>query len=308
MRICIISPSINFHAPKRLALEGKKRGHEMYLLNWEDVCLDIRSNEIYFGDKNISFNQFDAIIPRSDRYKIKINGEIVTRHLDTIFRLLIEQSRANNVFFLNSKYFSSYQSLDKISQQYFLTKNNLPGIRTYFFTKLDSLKDSSSTIQFPLIAKIAQGSKGGSVFKINNKKEMLSFIKERNTDGNLFLFQDYHPITCDYRVLVVGKKVLGTMKRSAQGNEWRTNFSLGGKVERCDRNKEIEKIALTVASKMGFDYLGIDILEDAGKYHIIETNSLPQFKGFEVAFPEVNVAEELIKLVEAKKQQRLVVQ
>lgn len=300
MKICVISYSQNAHAPKRLIEEGRKRGHEMYLAIWEETYLDIQSNKIYFGDKNISLDQFDAIIPRSDRYKIELRGKTVVRHLDSIFRLIIQRSKKNNIFFLNSNYFSDYQSLDKISQQYFFSENGLPGIETYFFTHVSALKNPTDIIKFPLIAKMAQGSAGKSVFKLENKKELSDFIKERNVDGNLFLFQKYYPINFDYRVLVVGKKVLGIMKRSAQKGEWRTNFSLGGKVERCERNKKIEKIALETARKMGFDYLGIDILETNGDFRIIETNSLPQFKGFEKAFPEINVAEELIKLAEIK--------
>jgi len=101
-------------------------------------------------------------------------------------------------------------------------------------------------------------------------------------------------------VLVVGQKVLGIMKRSANKGEWRTNFSLGGNVEKSESNKEMEKIALNTAKKMGFDYLGIDLLENRNKFYIIETNSLPQFKGFEKAFNNINVAKEIIRLVESK--------
>lgn len=299
MKICVISYFKSVHAPQRIMHEGKKRGHKMYLTTWEDIYLEVSPKGIYLGDKKRSLDEFDAIIPRSDRYRIEVKGELITRHLDTIFRLIIEYAKEKKIFFLNSTYFSNFQSLDKISQQYFLFKNALPGINTYFFTALSKIK-SGKKIAPPLVSKIAQGSMGKSVFKLNNKKEIEEFIKERNADGCLFLFQDYHPINCDYRVLVVGGKVLGIMRRTAQKGEWRTNFSLGGNVEGCQNNREIEKIALKTAKKMGLDYVGIDMLEDRGKYYIIETNSLPQFKGFEKAFPDINVAKELILLTEKK--------
>lgn len=300
MKICVISYSKTIHAAKRLIEEGEKLGHEMYLTTWEDIYVDIRSEKIYFGDKNKPMIYFDAIIPRSDRYKIEVDGELVTRHLDTVFRLMIEQAKTNNIFFLNSTYFSHYQSIDKIAQQFFLAKNNLPGIGTYFFTSLNKLSDINNIIRFPIVSKIAQGSTGKSVFKLENKTELEDFIKERNQDGQLFLFQDYHPISCDFRILIVGKQVLGIMKRTAQKGEWRTNFSLGGNVEKCASNEKMEKIALETATKMGLDYVGIDMLESNGEFYIIETNSLPQFKGFEKAFPNVNVAKKLIALVEKK--------
>lgn len=300
MKICVISYSKSIHAPKRIIEEGEMRGHEMYLTTWEDIYVDIGSEKVYLGDKDRPMTYFDAIIPRSDRYRIEVDGEMITRHLDTIFRLMIEEAKANNIFFLNSTYFSHYQSIDKISQQFFFAKNNLPGIGTYFFTNPDKLANADSIIRFPIVSKIAQGSTGKSVFKLENKTDLENFIKERNQDGQLFLFQDYHPIDCDYRILIVGKKVLGIMKRTAQQGEWRTNFSLGGNVEKCASNNKMEEIALAAADKMGLDYTGIDMLESKGEFYIIETNSLPQFKGFEKAFPEINVAEKLIKLVEKK--------
>ena len=90
------------------------------------------------------------------------------------------------------------------------------------------------------------------------------------------------------------------MKRLPKSGEWRTNFSLGGDVVAEKNDPKMIKLSLDIAKKMGFDYVGIDLLKDGGQLHIIETNSLPQFKGFEKAFPKVNVAEEIIRLVEAK--------
>lgn len=298
MKICVISFHPKVHAPTRLIEEGQKRGHEMTFVNWEDVVLDVNGG-IYFGNKNQQFDQFDVVIPRSDSYRIEVDGRLVSRNLDTIFRCLIQYCKKNKIFFLNEKYFTSYQSLDKISQQYFFAENNLPGLRTWFMTDLDKLSDKS-VIKFPVVAKIAQGSTGKSVYKFNDEKELEDFFRLREVDEKLYLLQEYHEIDCDYRVLAVDGQVLGVMKRSAQEGEWRTNFSLGGNVEAAETTPEIEDIAKNVAEKMGLNYVGIDLLEINGKMHIIETNSLPQFKGFEKAFPNVNVAEALIKLAESK--------
>ena len=90
------------------------------------------------------------------------------------------------------------------------------------------------------------------------------------------------------------------MKRTARSGEWRTNFSLGGATARADHAKTLESLALKAAKKMNLDYAGIDILEYKNKLHIIEINSFAQFKGFEIAFPDINVAAEIIKLVEKK--------
>ena len=170
MKICIIASHKNLYAPKRIVEEGKKRGHDMYLTTWEDIIVNLDSNKLYFGDKKKSFSEFDAIIPRSDRYSIKIGKKRINRDLNTIFRLLVEYAKSSNIFFLNSKYFSEYQSIDKLAQQFFFLKNSLPGISTYYFSAKEKQGKNIKKIKFPIVAKMAQGSTGTSVFKCNNKR------------------------------------------------------------------------------------------------------------------------------------------
>jgi RimK family alpha-L-glutamate ligase len=209
---------------------------------------------------------------------------------------LIEFSRSNNIFLLNHGYLSGYQSLDKLSQQYFLFQNNLPGIPTFYF--FDNKK--KVPFDFPFVSKIADGSLGKQVSKIENAKQLNNFLENRKTDGEFFLFQKFCKIDHDYRILVVGNKILGIMKRIASSGEWRTNFSLGGTVEKVDRNKPLENLALMTAKQMKLDYAGVDILKYKNHLLVIEINSFAQFGGFEKAFPKVDVAAEVIKFVETR--------
>lgn len=298
MKICVISSHANLHAPTRIMEEGAKRGHEMYLTTWEDLFINISHPNFYFGDSKKSLDYFDAIIPRSDRYSMQLEKGRITRNMNTLFRLVLEYAKRNNIFFLNSPYFSSYQSLDKMTQQFFFYQNDLPGIDTSYFSAIEKYNKKMDT--FPMVAKMAEGSTGTSVFKVNNAEDINSFIDKCNVEGNFFIFQKFHKITSDFRVIVVGNKVLGIMKRLPKNGEWRTNFSLGGDVVAEENDPKMVQLSLDIAKKMGFDYVGIDLLKDGEQLHIIETNSLPQFKGFEKAFPEINVAEEIIKLVELK--------
>lgn len=299
LKICIIASHKNFYVPDRLMAEGRKRGHTMYLTTWEDLYVNLDNKKIFIGDKKKNLENFDAIIPRSDRYTIKIRNKRIFRHLDTLFRLTAEYAKSHKIFFLNHDYFSKYQSIDKLTQQFFFSQNGLPGIATFYASTIKKMRRGVRS--FPIVAKIAQGSMGKSVFKLNNLRELSGFIDKRNQKGEFFIFQKYFKIYCDYRVLVVGDKTLGIMKRSPQKKtEWRTNFSLGGKISKSEKDPAMEKLSIATAEGMGLDYAGIDIIKHKGKLHIIETNSLPQFKGFETVHPEVNVADEIIKLIERK--------
>jgi len=90
MKICVIASHINLHAPTRIMEEGVKRGHEMHLTTWEDLFIDISNSKFYIGDSKKSLDYFDAIIPRSDRYSIKLKKIRVTKNMNTLFRLVLE--------------------------------------------------------------------------------------------------------------------------------------------------------------------------------------------------------------------------
>lgn len=301
MKICVVSVNKSDYAPKRIFEEGAKLGHEMHLTTWFDLYIDIKKTGIYFGDNKRSLDYFDAIIPRSPHFKSKKGNKRVVKRLTTLLRLLIEYSKDKKIVLLNASFFSSYQSLDKLSQQYFLFKNNLPGIQSLHFSQYSKLR-SKNKFGFPVIAKIAQGSLGTGVFKLNSKQELSKFIEKNDEMGKFYLIQKYYPIECDYRILVINKKAIGVMKRMPKEGEWRTNVSQGGTAMNVPgkESTEIRKLAEAVARKMSFDYVGVDILKHAGKLYVIEVNSLAQFKGFEKAFPEINVGERIIRLIENK--------
>jgi ribosomal protein S6--L-glutamate ligase len=298
MKICIIALNKNDYAPQRILESGKKNRHTMHLATWNEVSLDLDSKKIKFvgGKKNL--DQFDAIIVRNCKTIIWKGKEKITLHRETLLNLLIEFSRSHKIYFLNQGYLSDYQSQDKLSQQYFLFQNRLPGIPSAYFFE----NSKTAPHVFPLVSKIADGSLGKQVSKIKDDKQLNQFLADRKRDGEFFLFQKFCPIKNDYRVLVVRERVLGVMKRTAQNGEWRTNFSLGGTTEKGENTISIEKLALKTAKKMKLDYAGIDILEYENKLHIIEINSFAQFKGFEKTFPDVDVAKEIIELVERKVQ------
>ena len=90
------------------------------------------------------------------------------------------------------------------------------------------------------------------------------------------------------------------MKRSAQKDEWRNNFALGGKVT-THKDPKMELFAEKVCRKMGIDYAGVDILKTAKGYLVIEVNSFARFEGFEKTYPEKNIGALVVKYLLSKK-------
>ncbi|HEX8923412.1 MAG TPA: hypothetical protein VF828_01620 [Patescibacteria group bacterium] len=163
--------------------------------------------------------------------------------------------------------------------------------------------------KFPVIIKGSGGDRGTRVYKANNLEELEKLVRELRTsevdEGKRYMLQEYIANDGDFRVLVLGQKVLGVMKRSAQSkDEFRNNYSAGGKVEVAELPDEIKKLAVKAADKCGLWVAGVDVAFrdfDQKKPVIWEVNKGPQFKGF-MAATGIDVPAEIIKfLVSLKK-------
>jgi ribosomal protein S6--L-glutamate ligase len=87
----------------------------------------------------------------------------------------------------------------------------------------------------------------------------------------------------DIRALVVGDQVVGAMRRSAQGDEFRSNVHRGGTVEQIDLDPLYEKTAVRAAQIMGLKFAGVDMLEGKDGPLVMEVNSSPGLEGIENA-------------------------
>ena len=103
----------------------------------------------------------------------------------------------------------------------------------------------------------------------------------------------------DIRVLVVGGEVVASMKRKANGSEFRSNFHLGGSVQKIEINEEQKRIACLAASAMGLDLAGVDMLLSSRGPLILEVNSSPGLEGIETS-TGVNIAAEVAKYLNLK--------
>jgi RimK family alpha-L-glutamate ligase len=110
--------------------------------------------------------------------------------------------------------------------------------------------------------------------------------------------QEYIKNDGDFRVWVLGEKVLGVMKRSsADKKEFRNNYSAGGNVEVADLPEEVKEIAVKAAKVCGLAVAGVDVAFrdfDVKKPVIWEVNKGPQFKGFMKA-TGIDVPMEIVK-------------
>ena len=167
----------------------------------------------------------------------------------------------------------------------------------------DALISVSERLGFPLVIKESFGSMGKGVYLARDFTELKEiFLKVKDKPH---LFQKYLPYAfgTDIRVIVIGGKAVGAIKR-VNKNDFRSNVAQGGIAEKFDLPKEYKAAAEKAAEILGLDYCGVDLLiGENGKPYICEVNSNAFFFGFERA-TGINVAklyaEYIIKRVYGK--------
>jgi RimK family alpha-L-glutamate ligase len=86
----------------------------------------------------------------------------------------------------------------------------------------------------------------------------------------------------DYRVFVVGGRVLGAIGRHADG--WRTNISRGGEAVTARLPDPWAALAIRAAAAVGAEYAGVDLLPARdGTVYVLEVNGIPGWRGLQEA-------------------------
>lgn len=83
----------------------------------------------------------------------------------------------------------------------------------------------------------------------------------------------------DIRVLVLRGQIVGAMRRTAPDGEFRTNFALGGRVERVEPDSDVSRLAILAAAAIGLDLAGVDIIAAARGPVVLEVNANPGWEG-----------------------------
>ena len=156
-----------------------------------------------------------------------------------------------------NNHFTNKIANNKLLSYQFLSSAGIPVIPSFSsYEEVDN---------FPIVMKSVNGHGGNEVFLINNKKEAET-IKDKNKQ---YVYQKYYPNSCDVRLYVLDKKVIGAVLRK-NNNDFRSNYSLGGDVKAYKPSKQIVDIATKVASLLNADYIGVDFIKVNKKWCVNE--------------------------------------
>jgi len=195
---------------------------------------------------------------------------------------------------------------DKLRSSQILSRAGIPIPNTMMVRLPIDDRLVETNIGFPCVVKVVTGSYGEGVYLCERKRDYKKLMEFIDNLGNkkTMIVQEYlnDAPGADLRVLVIGGKVIGAMKRTAPEGDFRANITNGGQGERYEVTEEIDYIARETARALNLDIAGVDLLFDKRGFRVCEANSNPGFSGFE-KYCSVDVADIITEYVKFRIQQ-----
>ncbi|MFK7937958.1 MAG: 30S ribosomal protein S6--L-glutamate ligase [Roseovarius sp.] len=288
LRIAVLSRENNY-STRRLVEEGEERGHTVEVINTTRCYMTINAMapEVHYDGKRLP--RFDAVIPRIGA-SITPYGTAIIRQFETIGTYCVNPSAGITA------------SRDKLYAHQLMARAKIGMPNTAFAA---SPQDTGNLIGLvgtaPLIVKLLESTQGKGVVLAETKKAAESVIDAfRGLKAN-FLVQDFVKEAAgeDIRCLVVGGKVVASMKRTGAEGDFRSNLHRGGSAKSVRINKVERETAIKAAKVFGLNLAGVDLLRSDAGPKVLEVNSSPGLEGIETSTGK-NIAGLLYDQIEAR--------
>lgn len=286
MRIVILSKGSGNYSTKRLKEEALARGHHVRVVNYAQCYVTVESSRpvVYYKGKEL--NDVDVIIPRIAASLTKYGSSIV------------RQFEMQNIFTTTSS-IAIVRSRDKLRSMQLLGKSGVGIPKTVFARETTDAEDVIEKVGgAPAIIKVARGTHGNGVVLAETRKAAKAVMQAFYVEGVNFLVQEFieESAGSDIRALVVGGKVVASMKRQSLDDDFRSNLHQGGEAEAIRLTAEERKTAQKAAKAMGLPICGVDMMRSDRGPLVLEVNSSPGFAIEKVT--NRNVALSIIEYIE----------
>ncbi len=288
MKIAILSRGPKLYSTRRLKEAAESRGHEARVLDTLACSIEVAhgSPRLYYKNKKLA--DYDAVIPRIGA-SITFFGTAVLRQFEQLGTFCVNPSHAISV------------SRDKLRALQVLSRHKI-GIPTTLFVRHVSeiLPGIERMGGPPVVVKLLEGTQGIGVILADSTKVAEAIIETLAGPAKMsVLLQQFVAESKgrDVRAFVVGGRVVAAMRRTASGDDFRSNIHRGGSAEVVELDEEYQRVAVHAAQIMGLRVAGVDLLEGRDGPVLMEVNSSPGLEGIEAA-TGVDVAGEIIALIE----------
>lgn len=289
LKIAMLARNANLYSHKRLKLAAEQRGHTLDIIDTLRCYMNIASRRptIYYKDAKLP--TYDAVIPRIGA-SITFYGLAVLRQFEMMGTFPLNESVAIG------------RSRDKLRSMQILARD---GIGLPVTTFAHDPRQADDVVKLaggaPLVIKLLEGTQGIGVVLADTDRSAKSVIEAFNGVGVNIMVQEFIKEAggADIRALVVGDKVVASMRRQGAEGEFRSNLHRGGSAHTVKISPEERATAIRAAKKMGLNVCGVDLLRANHGPVVMEVNSSPGLEGVETA-TGIDVAGKIIQVLEKR--------
>lgn len=266
---------------------AKKRGHDLQVIY-------ARECKMKFGKKpTILVNDKPLRGVKAIFVKSSFRGKQLFTHGNLIKQFELMGVRTINTFS------STVKTKDKVAMLQALSQGGVPIPKTTIVHSADYIVEEATEMgSFPIILKSVSGAQGIGVSIVESKRGLRSIAEMLLEDGDAspLIVQEYVKESSgkDIRIFIIGGKIVAAMERIAKRRgEFRSNFSMGGRVRLAELSEKEKSLARKAARVYGIDVAGVDLIRTKNGPKILEVNSNPGLLGITQA-TGIDVAGKLI--------------
>lgn len=293
MRIIILSKGSANYTTRRLKEVAEQRGHEVRVVNYAKCYMTVEKGNPVVYYKGNKLTDVDVVIPRVAQSYTKYGSAVVRQ-----FEMQGIYTTTPSIAIVRSR--------DKLRAYQLLAKAQVGIPKTVFARET---ADFEEVIELaggaPVIIKVARGTHGNGVVLAETRKAAKAVMQAFYVEGVNFLVQEFieESAGSDIRALVVGGRVVASIKRQSLDDDFRSNTHQGGVGRAVKLTEEEERTAIKAAKAMGLPICGVDMMRSSRGPLVLEVNSSASIKTPEL-ITKRNVAEKIIEHVERNAKQR----
>jgi len=281
MKIAIIS--LNSESSKMIAKSCEQYFSGVAMLNLKDLEVHVDGSSIDVLLNGQKLPEYDCVYCRAS-YKYVLLARSVSAALQGKCYLPLQPD-------------SFTIGHDKFLTLLSLQKNKVEMPKTYLAGTTQNAKEILKQIQYPAIIKIPSGTHGKGVMFADSEQSAKSLLDTMEVFKQPCIIQEYIETNAtDIRALVVGGKVVASMKRKAAQGELRANIHMGGSGQNYHLQAAGVKMAVRSAEAIEADICAVDLLQRENQHLVIEVNVSPGIQGLTKATNK-DIAGEIAKFL-----------
>lgn len=153
-------------------------------------------------------------------------------------------------------------------------------IDTFFVDKGGKFSEKKWKVSFPALIKPVHGRHGEGIQIVNDKKALHAALRAAES---ALMIQPFLNVDAEYRVLVVGGRALGAVRKTPAPGAVIANYAAGARFTPATLPAAVLRDAVRTCREQGIDIGGVDLAKSGRTFYLLEVNRCPEFRAFSAA-------------------------